>query len=117
MNTPHPDASLLRAIADGKQMQVEGLTSPWQDATPDHALFAVYNSEPCRIKPDFVIVNGVECPKPLDEFSTESWVVTLRMRHMRGPMPPMAKTFMFNNEHDAAQVIEALIKPFKECQE
>ena len=117
MTTPHRDASLLRAIADGKQMQTEGLTAPWADASGDEALTALAEGQPCRIKPDFVIVNGVECPKPLDEFSTESWVVTLRMRHMRGPMPPMAKTFMFNNEHDAAQVIEALIKPFKECQE
>ena len=117
MTAPHKDANLLIAIAHGKQMQVEGLTSPWTDASPDRALVAVCAGEPCRIKPDFIVINGVECQKPLDKFSTESWVVTLHMRHMRGPMPPTAKTFMFNNEQDAAQVVAALVKPFKECQE
>lgn len=117
MSTPHPDADKLRAIADGKQMQGEGYGTKWMDIPAHDALRLLSHAKPCRIKPEFIVINGVECPKPLDKFSTESWVVTLCMRHMRGPMPPMAKTFMFNNEHDAAQVIEALIKPFKECHE
>ena len=111
MNTPHPDASLLRAIADGKQMQVEGLTSPWQDATPDHALFAVYNSEPCRIKPDFVVINGVECPKP-ESGESAHYAVTMTI-----PLLFQDHTVYFSKAVDALCAYQAIIKPFKEFHE
>ncbi len=117
MTTPHPDATLLRAIADGKQMQTEGLTAPWADASGDEALTALAEGQPCRIKPDFVIINRAECPKPLDAWCDEAYVVTVSMRPVEGPAPPTAKRFWFNSEHDAAQVVDALVKPFKECQE
>jgi hypothetical protein len=54
MNTPHKDACLLRAIADGKQMQT---TSPfyhelWLDVSGDMALEQMRLGFPVRIKPD-----------------------------------------------------------------
>lgn len=111
MTTPHKDAALLRAIADGKQMQVEGPTIPWRDASPDDALFAVYNGEPCRIKPKVIIINGVECPKP--EFGEAAhYAVTVTI-----PLLFKDHTAHFSTAVDALSVYQALIKPFKECQE
>ena len=52
MNTPHPDAALLRAIADGKQMQIEGPTAPWRDAKANEALWVITAGGSCRIKPE-----------------------------------------------------------------
>lgn len=112
MTTPHKDAEKLRAIADGKQMQVYGNNgTPWVDATSDHALFAVYNGEPCRIKPDFIVVNGVECPKHSERLR-KNWV-SIGVVCSNG----RESTYCFESVADAIAVYEALIKPFKECQE
>ena len=56
MTTPHPNAELLRAIADGKQMQGR-LTADgcdWFDIYPDQAIGAIASdySMNIRIKPD-----------------------------------------------------------------
>lgn len=110
MTTPHPDAVLLRAIADGKQMQVYGKNgTPWADASPDVALYAVHCHDPCRIKPETVMVNEVECPKPERETGDGKWVeVSCYARTHR---------FAFDSWDTAKLVVDALIKPFKECKE
>ena len=112
MTTPHKDADKLRAIAGGKQMQVYGNNgNPWVDASPDRALVAICAGEPCRIKPEFVLINGVECPKP--EFGEAAhYAVTVTF-------PQLFKdhTAHFSTAVDALSVYQALIKPFKECQE
>lgn len=56
MTTPHPQADLLRAIADGKQMQgrVPEDGCDWFDIYPDQAIGAIASdySMDIRIKPD-----------------------------------------------------------------
>lgn len=56
MTTPHPNADLLRAIADGKQMQgrVPEDGCDWFDIYPDQAIGAIASdySMKIRIKPD-----------------------------------------------------------------
>ena len=56
MTTPHPNADLLRAIADGKQMQgrVPEDGCDWFDIYPDQAIGAIASdySMDIRIKPD-----------------------------------------------------------------
>lgn len=56
MTTPHPNADLLRAIADGKQMQgrVPADGCDWFDIYPDQAIGAIASdySMDIRIKPD-----------------------------------------------------------------
>lgn len=71
MTTPHPQADLLRAIADGKQMQeldFPGINHPgnWCDCDADRALNRISRGvEQCvRIKPDTVTINGIECNAP-----------------------------------------------------
>lgn len=105
---PHSDADKLRAIADGKQMQVEGLTSPWTDARADEALWAIAQGYPCRIKPETVMVNGVECHKPNTKAET-NWV-SIRCTDGR------ESVHCFDSVTDAIAVYEALIRPFEECQ-
>ena len=109
MTAPHKDANLLIAIAHGKQMQVEGLTSPWADASPDRALVAICAGEPCRIKPEFIVINGVECPKPNTK-SGRNWV-SITCANGRESI------YCFDSMEDAVEVYEAIIKPFKECKE
>lgn len=68
MTTPHPQADLLRAIADGKQMQKpESRVSPknWHDVSAEEALCALVNGTPVRIKPGTVTINGIECNAPM----------------------------------------------------
>ena len=109
--TPHKDADLLRAIADGKQMQVEGLTSPWTDARADEALWAIAQGDSCRIKPEFIVINGVECQKPSPLLHSRFTVRILIIN--KGTYWDLG----FAELADAEAVCRALVKPFKECQE
>ena len=72
MTTPHPAADLLRAIADGKQMQelyFPGINHPgnWCDCDADRALNRISRGveQYVRIKPYTVLINGIECPAPM----------------------------------------------------
>ena len=69
MTTPHPQADLLRAIADGKQMQgrVPEDGCDWFDIYPDQAIGAIASdySMKVRIKPETVLINGIKCPAPM----------------------------------------------------
>ena len=112
MTTPHKDAEKLRAIADGKQMQIYGNNgTPWVDATPGHALFAVYNGDPCRIKPEIIVINGVECPKP-ESGESAHYAVTMTI-----PLLFQDHTVYFSKAVDALCAYQAIIKPFKEFHE
>ena len=69
MTTPHPNADMLRAIADGKQMQgrLPEDGCDWFDIYPDQAIGAIASgySMKVRIKPETVLINGIECPAPM----------------------------------------------------
>lgn len=62
-------ADLLRAIADGKQMQgrLPEDGCGWFDIYPDQAIGAIASgySMKVRIKPETVLINGIECPAPM----------------------------------------------------
>jgi len=51
MNTPHTDADLLRAVADGKQMQRKDWNE-WVDCTHETALVRISMGMPTRAKPE-----------------------------------------------------------------
>jgi hypothetical protein len=51
MNTPHKDACLLRAIADGKQMQHKDRDG-WIDCTHETARTWLLMGMPTRVKTD-----------------------------------------------------------------
>lgn len=69
MTTPHPNADMLRAIADGKQMQgrLPEDGCDWFDIYPDQAIGAIASgySMKVRIKPETALINGIECPAPM----------------------------------------------------
>lgn len=72
MTTPHHQADLLRAIADGKQMQeldFTGINHPgnWCDCDADRALNRISRGveQYVRIKPETVTINSIECPAPM----------------------------------------------------
>ena len=62
-------ADLLRAIADGKQMQgrLPEDGGGWFDIYPDQAIGAIAGgyATDVRIKPETVLINGIECPAPM----------------------------------------------------
>jgi hypothetical protein len=66
--TPHPQADILRAIADGKTVQMRSRLRPttWHDEpTP----FEYLSDElfEWRIKPETITINGHEVPAPVRE--------------------------------------------------
>jgi hypothetical protein len=66
--TPHPQAEILRAIADGQQMQLlhESLSPPvWIDCTGGSALSAITSNGRFRIKPRTIMIGNVEVPEPM----------------------------------------------------
>lgn len=68
----HEHAELLRAIADGKQMQVQDHTGTWYNCCGTTALRTIteglFRRTNLRIKPDTITVNGIEVPEPLRDF-------------------------------------------------
>lgn len=106
--TPHKDADKLRAIADGKQMQTEGDGGRWADASAQDALRAVLDGDPCRIKPQMIVINGVECRAPagVTPFSLgiTAFDQTRRLLSVK---------YDFDSERHLLAAFEALIKPFK----
>ena len=76
----HPYSIILKAVAEGKTVQVlEDNVDPdipgvWTDITAEEALASVsaetYAPEDMRVKPDTVIINGYEVLAPLREAPT-----------------------------------------------
>lgn len=76
----HPYSIILKAVAEGKTVQVleanvdPDIPSVWTDITAEAALAAVsaetYTPEDMRVKPDTVIINGHEVLAPLREAPT-----------------------------------------------
>lgn len=125
MTIPHPHADLLRAIADGRQMQIKR-PSEWRDCDASTALAGLASVAPhhIRIKPDTVIVNGVECPAPMTEAPEGSyWIPIIDSdsasdefwwRADHSDLLWLERGLCFATEADAQAVAEAMLKPLRE---
>ena len=73
----HPQADILRAIADGEDIEAFR-REEWFGITRMTALRYIYDGiVPLRIKPKVISINGIEVPEPMreePEFNTEYWV-------------------------------------------
>lgn len=71
MTTPHPYAELLRAIADGKELQFENSFGEWIKQDLKDALYEFANNDYMpnryRVKPATITVNGIDVPEPVRE--------------------------------------------------
>lgn len=63
--TPHPQADILQAIADGKTVQMSNEDYEWVDA--DLKCLVNYPTGAFRIKPETININGREVPCPVRE--------------------------------------------------
>lgn len=71
--TPHPQAEILRAIADGEDIEAF-YGEEWYGITPMTALRYIYDgSIPLRVKPKIININinGIEVPEPMREMPPE----------------------------------------------
>lgn len=84
--TPLHNAALIKAAADGYQMQVSTLDHGWRDTDTMHALNLLANQHPMsstimvRVKPRILHINGHEVPEPMQHPPTEHekiWLVDL----------------------------------------
>ena len=65
--TPHPQAEVLRAIADGEEIEAF-YGKEWYGVMPMTALRYIYDDNiPLRIKPKTININGIEVPEPMRE--------------------------------------------------
>lgn len=70
MNTPHPQAEILRAIADGKMIQVRKrkMNAPWWVPQENILSFVCETDRyEFRIKSETVAINNIEVPCPVRE--------------------------------------------------
>ena len=72
--TPHPQAEILRAIADGEELEQSCAIQPWWGAVrTSTVLLWIYHNPTLdctayyRIKPKTININGIEVPKPMRE--------------------------------------------------
>ena len=112
--TPHKHAHILRAIADGKEVQCRVTDAcAWVPGS----LYNLSNLDDVqwRVKPETIIINNIEVPKPSLQRSVEApyrvlinvgtgcWVVGDDMIEL-----------FFDSSKSACSVFNALVKPFKE---
>lgn len=83
-NKQHPYAEILRAIADGKQIQSK-LEGEWVDRSYPMALQDIslnrIDRDSIRVKPKTIRIGEFDVPEPLrvaPEIGTEYWVMDLR---------------------------------------
>lgn len=129
MTTPHPQADLLRAIADGRQMQgrLPEDGCDWFDIYPDQAIGAIASdySMKVRIKPDTVTINGIECPAPMrvepeqgslyyaPTPANEAFATSFRWRGDSVDLFLLERGICFATADDAATAARAMIAPLK----
>ena len=104
---PHKYADLLRAVADGKQIQVDTGTG-FVDVTHKDALLAMVDDDVCRVKPDMIIINGVECPAP---GGCTNFLLGITASDYSRRVA--TANIYFDSFPDLLAAFEALIKPFK----
>ena len=130
MTTPHYCADLLRAIADGKQMQSRvNFTKNWEDCSANRALHRIscFDAENIRIKSDTVTINGIECHAPMRKKPNYGSIyympaIDLMSRSAIGFTWVGGSTdeflfdrgLCFSTEADAKAVAEAMLKPLRE---
>ena len=69
--TPHPQAEILRAIADGEDLEAFR-REEWFGITRMTALRYIYDGIiPLRIKPKVININSIEVPEPMREMPPE----------------------------------------------
>ena len=72
----HPYTEILRAIADGKEIEWLGCDDVWSSQEADEALSEIADTtfapEQYRVKPETININGIEVPKPLAELQEET---------------------------------------------
>lgn len=105
MRKPHKHSEIIKAWADGAEIEFRN-----QDATT----WTQINNRPrwfdtteYRIKPNTVLINGVECAAPCIDIS--EYRITISSSWYNGP----TKTLAFETKLDAHEVFQALIDPFK----
>lgn len=107
MTTPHPLAEFIHAFADGKKVQFERPDMGWINCTT-LLDFSSYSDCKWRFKPDTLVVNGVEVPKP-DKYLASIDGYTVKILYS-----DRAYHIVYRTHDDATVVFEALTKPFKE---
>ena len=82
--TPHPQAELLRAIADGLLLERDTAFGnlEWEVCLPDTALALIAQGRDgeLRIKPKTILIGGIEVPEPIrntPELEAPYWLVDL----------------------------------------
>ena len=127
----HPYSIILKAVAEGKTIQVleaninPDLPKVWTDITADDALADVsdesYAPEDMRVKPDTVVINGYEVMAPLREApacGTEYYHITRSKTSLKYVWHNSAMDYnfldmgvVFLSKEDATAFAKALFNP------
>ena len=127
----HPYSTILKAVAEGKTIQVlEANVDPdipgvWADITAELALAAVttevYAPEDMRVKPDTVIINGHEVLAPLrgaPAYGTEYYNASRSETSLKYVWRDGALDYnfldmgvVFLSKEDAAAYVKAMFNP------
>ena len=110
MTTPHKHADILRAIADGKKIEVKGIIDGRWCSASLHVLANSPSDTEFRIVPETVTINGVECPKPKQGKVTAPYGAITIVLHDSFD----SEQIYFATKADARTVFDALCLPFKD---
>ena len=111
--TPHPHAEILRAIADGKEIQFAYDTEPgnWLFIDTKTVLSQLHTKHyHFRVKPETILINCFWCPAPVEERYSKGFALDIQCNWTG----KYRERLWFQSEADAKTVFDALILPFKE---
>ena len=105
----HPQAEILRAIADVKPLQFREIDGRWLGIGWQQALEFISEGQTIelRVKPATIMLNGTELPKPMqwDNVVDRQFPLTINSHGMA-----LDKAFWFNTREDRDAVYSKLVE-------
>lgn len=102
---------LLQALLDGKELEVEILEG-WKPTSDLNALLSIASMHNVRIKPETIMIGGVEVPKPFDGDSGD--LDTYFIPNLSRPNIPFLFRFV-NTEDDLYRLENKIIHENREA--
>jgi hypothetical protein len=105
MKQKHKLAELLIAIANGEEIQRLQDDGTWRSA--DLNVLAVFPHDTFRVKPDAIIINGVECVRPVSPDDGRSVI--------KISFDQVSTYYFFDTVKNARTARDAMLKPFTDA--
>ena len=108
----HTWSALIHQVVDDDRLLIEVLADVNKWNQTNLATVIAYPGNQYRIKPPSFLINGVECPRPIEGRPEDSTLMLWVHRAKNGGKD--FRGFRFASDADLLAVVAAVLKPFEE---